>query len=86
MSKKALTKHNKKQLSYCTTSSNQFNQIEHTSLFNALTTMGIQPFTRSFHQSVALEWVHLLHTLHELKMERESCNDDDGADDQNTST
>ena len=48
--------------------------------------MGIQSFTRCFHQSVALEWVHLLHILHELKKERESCDDDDGADDQNTST
>ena len=48
--------------------------------------MGIQSFTTCFHKSVALEWVHLLHILHKLKEERESCNDDDGADDQNTST
>ena len=49
------------------TSSNQFNQIEHTTLFNTLTTIGIQSFTQCLYKSVALEWVHLLHILHELK-------------------
>ena len=48
--------------------------------------MGIQSFTTCFHKSVALEWVHVLHILHKLKEERQCCNDDDGADDQNTST